>query len=84
MYISLDLENELNCSSSLRKVEHFIADIRLFMAQILLRLNDNKTNIIYLLNPQRWMHLSLGKHLRVIFDKCINMYEHVTSVCGGA
>jgi len=56
LYISLDPDNELNFPSSLKKLEHCIADIRLWMTQNLLKLNDNKTNIIYLashivLNP---------------------------------
>jgi len=62
-------------------------------------LNDNKTNIIYLASPQcvksvktPVLHMGASsitsndsvKHLRVIFDNCINMYEHVTSVCWAA
>ena len=48
---------------------HCIADIRLWMTQNLLRLNDNKTNILYLASPHcikslkhqhyRWMSLRL-------------------------
>ena len=64
-----------------------------------LRLNDNKTNIIYLASPYRVKSLKtpalqMGassitpngsvKNLDVIFDQCINMYEHVTSVCRAA
>ena len=48
LYISLDPDNELNLSSSLKYLEHCIADIRLWMTQNLLGLNDTKTNIIYL------------------------------------
>jgi len=51
LYISLDPENELNWSSSLKNLEHYIADIRLWMTQNLLKLNDNKTNILYLASP---------------------------------
>ena len=43
--ISLDPDNELHFSS-LNNLEHCIADIRLWMTQNVLRLNDNKTNII--------------------------------------
>jgi hypothetical protein len=51
LYISLDHDNELNISSSVKKLEHCIADIRLWMAQNLLKLNNNKTNILYLASP---------------------------------
>ena len=51
LYISLDPDNELNFSSSLNNLKHCIADIRLWMTQNLLRLNDNITNIKYLASP---------------------------------
>ena len=51
LYVSLDPDNELNFSSSLKKLEHCLADILLWMTQNLLQLNDNKTNIIYLATP---------------------------------
>jgi len=44
-------DNELNFSSSLKNLQHCIADIRLWMTQNLLILNDNITNIIYLASP---------------------------------
>jgi len=53
LYISVDPDNKLNFSSSLMNLEHCIADIRLWMTQNLLKLNDTKTNIIYLASPHR-------------------------------
>jgi len=46
LYISLNSDNELKFSSSLKNFEHCIADIRLWMIKTILKLNDNKTNII--------------------------------------
>jgi len=46
LYIALEPDNELNFSFSLKNVEHCIADIRLWMTQNLLKLNDSKANII--------------------------------------
>ena len=80
----------------MKNLEHCIADIRLWMTQNLLKLNDNKTNMIYLALPHcvkslKTPALQMGassitpnvsvKNLGVIFDQCINMHEHVTSVC---
>jgi len=48
LYMSLDLGNESNFSSSLENLEHCIADIRLWLTQNLLKLNDVKTDIIYI------------------------------------
>jgi len=99
LYLSLDPDNALNFSFSLRNLEHCIADIRLWMTQILLRLNDNKTNIIYLVSPYgvkslKTPTLQMGassitlngsvKNIEAIFDQCINKCENVTSVCRAA
>ncbi|KAK2148909.1 hypothetical protein LSH36_475g01030 [Paralvinella palmiformis] len=69
------------------------------MTQNLLKLNDNKTDILYLASPHcvkslKTPALQMGsssitpngsvKNLGVIFDQCINMHEHVTSVCRAA
>ena len=89
-------DNKLNVSSSLKNLEHCIADIQLWTPQNLLILNNNKTNIIYLALPHRVKSLKTKelpmsaswvtpygsvKNIRVIFDQSINMYEHVISVC---
>ena len=67
--------------------------------QNLLKLNDNKTNILYLASPHcvkslKTPALHMGPsliapngsvtNLGVNFDQCINMYKHVTSVCQAA
>ena len=92
--ISLDPDNELNVPSSLKNLEHCIADIPLWMTQHLLMLNDDKTTIIYMASPHCVKSLKTsalqmgassitpnGSVTGVIFDQCINIYEHVTSVC---
>jgi len=99
LYISLDPDNKQNFSSFLNNLEHCIVDIRLLMTQNLLRLNDNKTNIIYLASPHcvksiKTQELQLSassitpdgsvKNLGVIFYQGINMYEHVTLACRAA
>ena len=96
LYISLDPDNTLNLSSSLNTLKHCIADIRLWVTPNILKLNDNKTNIVYLgplhcvkyINiPALQMSASLITlngtvyNLGVMFDQCINIYEHDTSVC---
>jgi len=58
------------------------------------KLNDNKTNIKYLASSIKTPALQMGassitpngsvRNLGVIFYQCINMYEHVTSVCRAA
>jgi len=99
LYVSLDLGNESSFSSSLDNLEHCIADIRLWMTQNLLKLNDDKTDIIYMASSYYAKSLKTpGLHigelcitpscsvrdLGVIFDKFLNMNDHVTSVCRAA
>ena len=62
----------------------------------LLKRNYNKTNIMYLASPHWVKDTSIRDdafsitpngsltNLRVIFDQCINMHEHVISVCRAA
>jgi len=90
-----DPDNELNFSS-LKNLEHCIVDIRLWMTQNLLKLNDIKTNILYLASPHcvKSLDTSMGaslitpngsvKNIGVILDQCINMHEYVKSVCQAA
>ena len=52
LYISLDPDNELNFSSLLKNLEHCIVHIRLWITKHFLKLNDKKTNILYLAAPQ--------------------------------
>jgi len=70
----------------LNNLKHYIADIRLWMTQNLLKLNDNKTNILYLASSHcvkslKTPALQMGassitpngsvKHLGVIFTNIL-------------
>jgi len=83
----------------LNNLEHCIADIRLWMTQNIIKPNDNKINIIYLASPHCVKSLNTPaiqmsassitangsvRNLGVIFYQCINMHEHITSVCRAA
>jgi len=96
MFLRLQMKNEF---IPIQNLEHCIADIRLWMTQNFLRLNDNKTNILYLASPHRVKSLKtpalqMGassitpngsvKVIGAILDQCMNMYEYVTSVCRAA
>ena len=64
------------------------------MTQNLLKLNDNKTNIIFLASPHcvkflKTPALQMGEslitpNLGITFDQCIKMHEHVTSISRAA
>jgi len=99
LYVSLDLGNEQNFTSSLENLKHCIAEIRLWMTQNMLKLNDDKTDIIYMTSSHyakslKTPGLDIGescinpsntvKNLGVLFDKCLTMNDQVTSVCRAA
>jgi len=80
-------------------ISGFSENVWFNMTQNLLRLNDNKTNIIYLASPHcvkflKTPALQMGassitsngsvKNLGGTFDQYINVYEQVTSVCRAA
>ena len=85
LYISLDPDNELNFSSSLKILEHCIVDIQLWMTQ---NLNDNKTNILYSASPALQMGASSiipngsAKNLGVIFVTSVwrDAYYHLKNI----
>ena len=77
LYISLDSDNELNFSSSLKNVEHYIADIRLWMTQ---NLNTFLETPALQMGTSSIIPNRSVTYVRVICDKSINMYEHITSI----
>ena len=99
LYVSLDLGNNDEFSSSLQNLKHCIEEIRLWMTQNMLKLNDDKTDIIYMASPHCAKSLltpgldigescinpsSTVRNLGVLFDKYLTMSDQVTSVCKAA
>ena len=99
LYVSLDLGNNDKFSSSLENLKHCIEEIRLWMTQNMLKLNDDKTDIIYMASPHCAKSLltpgldigescinpsSTVRNLGVLFDKYLTMNDHVTAVCKAA
>ena len=99
LYVSLDVGSESKGPSSQENLEHCIANIRLRMTHILLKLNEGKTDIIYLsssYNPKSpktpGIHNAEScitpsgsvRDMGVIFDKFLDMNDHVTIVCRAA
>ena len=51
LYASLHTANDADVSASLEKVEHCIADIRIWMTSNVLKCNEDNNNIIYMVSP---------------------------------
>ena len=51
LYVSLDPRKKADVSSSLENLEYCIADIQLWITNNSLKLNEDKTSIIYMASP---------------------------------
>jgi hypothetical protein len=96
LYVSYDLNSPEQLSAAVSKIEECIVDIRLWMSQNKLKLNDDKTELMYF--SSRWkkqkvtpQNLTIGDHsicpsskaknLGVIFDSHLTMEHHISSIC---
>ena len=83
----------------LSKVENCIEEIKLWMYQNKLKLNETKTELMIIGTRQQKMKTGIssvkvgdvavtavrnGRNLGVIFDECMNMKSHVNSICKSA
>ena len=51
LYVSLNPGNKADVSSSVKNLDNCIADIQLWLTSNFLKLNEDKTNIIYMASP---------------------------------
>lgn len=99
LYASLDLNDRDSSKSSLNNLEQCIDELRSWMTHNRLKLNDDKSDVIYIASPHYLKSLSTPgikvgdarippsdkvKNLGVIFDKYLNMESHITTVCRSA
>ena len=88
LYVSLDVNDGTNRKSSLDTLEACISEIRVWMTYNLLKLNDDKTDIIYIASPHFAKSISVPtikvghtqiepsltvKNLGVIFDQFLKI-----------
>lgn len=96
LYVSYDLDSPEQFKAAVCKIEECIADIRSWMSQNKLKLNDDKTELMYF--SSRWRkqkvdpkNITIGDHsispsskaknLGVIFDPHLTMEHHIASIC---
>jgi len=99
LYATFDVNDEASLTSSLQTLEYCIAEIRSWMAKNMLKLNDDKSDVLYVASPHylksintQGIHIgeicikpnNKVKNLGVIFDQCLRMEDHVTTVCRAA
>ena len=98
LYISFSVNDDLELTSSIVKIENCLSDLDKWMALNKLKLNKDKTELLYLYskhNPQQSLpplHFgsdiiqpsSSSRNIGVVFDSNMSMLSHVKSVCKSA
>ena len=98
LYISFSVNDDLELTSSIVKIENCLSDLDKWMALNKLKLNKDKTELLYLYskyNPQQCLpplHFgsdiiqpsSSSRYISVVFDSTMSMLPHVKSVCKSA
>ena len=98
LYISFSVNDDLELTSSIAKIENCLSDLDKWMALNKLKLNKDKTELLYLYskhNPQQSIPplrfgsdiiqpSSSSRNIGVVFDSTMSMLPHVKSVCKSA
>ena len=98
LYISFSVNDDLELTSSIAKIENCLSDLDKWMALNKLKLNKDKTELLYLYskhNPQQSLPplrfgsdiiqpSSSSRNIGVVFDSTMSMLPHVKSVCKSA
>jgi len=96
LYVSFDLDSRDDCDMAVSKIEHCIEDVRVWMTQNKLKLNDDKSELLFI--SSSWQKrkspvtdLTIGNHtvsptssaknLGVTFDSHLKMDAQVRSIC---
>ena len=96
LYITFNPRSECSLHESIACVEKCAMDIKIWMSKKMLKLNDDKTEVLYISSPYFQKSLpnptlkidqssitptTSARNIGVIFDNCDQMREHITSVC---
>jgi len=95
LYISLNVSTQDNV---IEKIQNCIKDVKKWMSSNFLMLNDSKTEIVHFTSrfatPRQFPSINVGeiavepsphaRDLGVVFDKHLNMDQHVNNLCRSA
>ena len=95
LHITFHPKSQSSLQESIACVEKCAMDIKIWMSKKMLKLNDDKTEVLYINSPYFQKSLSnptlnidqssitptSARNIGVIFDNCNQMKEHITTVC---
>ena len=96
LYITFDPKSKSSLQDSTASIEKCAMDIKIWMSQKMLKLNDDKTEVLYITSPyfkkafstpnlnidqSRITATTSARNIGEIFDDCVQLKEHIKSVC---
>ena len=96
LYVTFKVDDNISKTSSIDKLERCIADIKSWMNSNMLKVNDDKTDLVCITSPYYIRSIDniciqVGeksipsshhvKNLGVMFDNVLVMKDHVTNIC---
>ena len=96
VYMSFDARNEEDLSACIAKVQSCVCDIKIWMTRNMLKLNDEKTEVLFIASPFFRKHINVAsfmvgqtdvkpahsaRNIGVVFDESMAMSSHVSSIC---
>ena len=99
LYLSFDVHNNDDFLECLNKIEKCVIKIKSWMTSNMLKLNGDKTEVVFISSPFYRSSFTVEsfqigdtsitqtpstRNLGVVFDQCLDMSAHITSICKNA
>ena len=96
LYVTFNHKDWNSLCQNLKRLENCIANIRQWTSTNMLKLNDDKTEVLYIASPcfQKSMpsessqigdtavsQARIARNIGVIFDETMSMKDHISSIC---
>ena len=96
LYLTVDPKSHSSLQDSISRVEKCAMDIKIWMSRKMLKLNDDKTEVLYIASPHYQKSLpcptlkidqsnitpaTSARNIGVIFYNCAQMNEHISTIC---
>ena len=96
LYMSFDIQDDKDIQSTILKVQLCVAEIKSWMTRNMLKLNDDKTEILFISSPYYHDQVSVdsvqigntavapttsARNIGIIFDEHMSMNDQISHVC---
>ena len=99
VYLSFDIRDPLSVEDAILSVQSCVSNIKAWMTQQKLKLNDDKTEVLFIASPHFGKNITVNefhvdetailpcssaRNIGVIFDNNLSMKKQITSICQAA